>query len=138
MEIALVIGALAVGGFNLWTGCQIVFGHVVTYQLRIAYVAVLLVIAVVAARTTFWYEYFPDENTRIRGWPVPLVVFQRRSAEAPWLDYVGPTTLLGYPLNLAIFMVVPSALFMYWSNREKLLGARADAESTAPAADGGG
>lgn len=136
MGIAIVIGALAVGGFNLWAGCQMVFGRVASSQLRIAYVAVLFVTAVVAARTTFWYEYFPDENTRICGWPVPVVIFQRVGAEAPWLDYVGPTTLLGYPMNLAIFMFVPSALFVYWSHREKLLSARADTESIA-LADGG-
>lgn len=138
MGSAIVIGSLAVGGFNLWAGCQMVFGRVASSQLRIAYVAVLLLTAGVAARTTFWYEYFPDENTRICGWPVPIVIFQRVSAEAPWLDYVGPTTLLGYPMNLAIFMFVPSALFVYWSNRERRLCARAGAESIAPADGEGG
>ena len=82
------------------------------FGLRSAYVAVVITAAVAAWLTTFRYEYFSNENTRICGWPVPVVIFQRENAKAPWLDFVGATSPLAYPMNLAIFMVIPSAVFL--------------------------
>ena len=82
------------------------------FRLRAAYVAVLIIGAAAAWLTTFRYEYFLNENTRAWGWPVPIVIWQRDNAESPWLDFVGPTSILAYPMNLAIFMVIPSAVFL--------------------------
>jgi hypothetical protein len=62
--------------------------------------------------TTFHYGYMADPNTEVFGWPIPLAVFQRDSPTAPWLDYVGPISLLAYPMDLLIFLFVPSALVL--------------------------
>ena len=83
--------------------------------MRFAYLALLFGAAIAAAWTTFQYDYFPNENTRICGWPVPMVVFQRENAGAHWDDFVGPMTVLGYPVNLAIFMLTPSLIFLAYS-----------------------
>jgi hypothetical protein len=56
--------------------------------------------------STFQYEFFLNENTRVQGWPVPIIIFQRDNADAPWLDFVG------YPLNFCIFMLIPSVVFL--------------------------
>ena len=68
----------------------------------------LLGCGVAAYFTTFRYTYLIKANTRIHGWPVPIVIFQRTAAEEPWLDYVSSTSLLAYPLNLVLFMVLPA------------------------------
>lgn len=51
---------------------------------------------------TFHFVYMTNENTRVHGWPVPVVIFQRATPEGPWLDYVGATTMLGFPVNLVL------------------------------------
>jgi hypothetical protein len=131
MDIVIVIGTLAVFGFSAWIGCQILFDSGLEVRLRVAYAAVLIAAGVVAALTTFGYEYYSNANTRIRGWPVPMIILQRDSAEAPWLDFVGPTTLLGYPMNFAIFMVAPSVVFLGFLLWHKRIGFKRKAESGA-------
>ena|ERR1039457_6372688 len=84
------------------------------------YVAVLVLCAVVAFVTTFHYVYSPNENTRVYGWPVPRVVFQRDGPNAPWLDFVGPTIALAYPINLILYLCLPSLLMflvVFWKGR---------------------
>jgi hypothetical protein len=85
---------------------------------RIAYSAAVLAAGVVAALTSFQYEYFPNANTRICGWPVPTVIFQRENADAHWDDFVGPLTVLSYPLNLAIFLSLPSVAFLAFALKQ--------------------
>lgn len=58
--------------------------------------------------STYYYDYFPNENTHMHGWPVPYVVFQRDNSDSQWLDFVGPTTLLALPLNWLLFLLPPS------------------------------
>ena len=53
---------------------------------------------------TFHYVYSPNMNTQVHGWPVPVVVLQRDAPGEPWLDFVGPTTILGLPINLVLFL----------------------------------
>ena len=65
--------------------------------------------------TTYNYNYYANSNTRFHGWPIPTVVFQRDDAESPWLDFVGPTTFLAYPMNLILFLIVPSVALLAWS-----------------------
>lgn len=59
------------------------------------------------AMTNRRVEY--DENTYAYGWPVPRVVFQRESPEHQYLDYVGWTIILAYPLNYLIAIWIPVA-----------------------------
>ncbi|MEX2578822.1 MAG: hypothetical protein WD342_07170 [Verrucomicrobiales bacterium] len=79
------------------------------------YWLLVVVAAGVCVFTTFNYIYYTNSNTRFHGWPIPTVVFQRDDAESPWLDFVGPTAFLAYPMNLILFLVVPSVTLLAWS-----------------------
>lgn len=68
----------------------------------------LLAAAAGAGWLTFGYEYYSDADTRVVGWPLPSVIFHRREPDGPWLDYVGWTTLFGWPLHFLAVMFVPS------------------------------
>ena len=65
------------------------------------------------------YVYFSNDDTRVHGWPVPIVIFHRADSDSPWLDYVGFTILLGYPMNFVVFMAAPSLLLfaLVWRRR---------------------
>jgi hypothetical protein len=107
----LVLGLLVAIAVDLWA-VAVVVRRSTGKRLPYAYLTVLATAAVAAYLTTFQCQYFLNENTRVHGWPVPVVIFQRENAEAPWLDFVGPTTVLGYPLNLAVFMLAPSVVIL--------------------------
>lgn len=81
--------------------------HVGTVVRRCFIVAVVL--AVLGSYiTTFHYEHMPNADTRFLGWPVPRVIFQRRAPDGPWLDFVGITMVLAFPMNLILFLLLPS------------------------------
>ena len=65
--------------------------------------------------STFRYQYFSNPNTQVFGWPIPMVIWQRDTPQSPWLDFVGPTLILAYPLNLFVFYGL--ALLLLWSIR---------------------
>jgi len=46
-----------------------------------------------------------NENTYAFGWPIPRVVFQRDFPDGPWLDFIGWTLILAYPLNYLAILV---------------------------------
>jgi cytochrome bd-type quinol oxidase subunit 2 len=77
---------------------------------RRLYFATVVILCLIACWTTFGYESYWNENTRVVGWPVPMVIFQRDDANSPWLDYVGPTTVLALPMNAIIFLFAPSLI----------------------------
>jgi hypothetical protein len=109
----LVLAFLGVIAIEAWAFRAVVFGRSPGSRLLLyAYFWALAIAVVAASFSTFRYEYFKNENTRVCGWPVFIVIFQRDNADAPWLDFVGPTTLLGYPMNVALFMLIPSLLFL--------------------------
>jgi hypothetical protein len=116
----LVAAGLAVFAVNVWAVIVILVRRRSSSRMRFAYLAALVAAAVAAAWTTFHYDYFSNENTRICGWPVPVVIFQRENPDSHWDDFVGPMTILGYPINVAIFMLIPSGVFLacsYCSSR---------------------
>ena len=76
------------------------------------YIAALVLCAVVAYLTTFLYVYSPNENTRVCGWPIARMAYQRDGPGAPWLDYFGPTILFAYPMNLILYSSLPSLLIL--------------------------
>jgi hypothetical protein len=53
-----------------------------------------------------------NENTFAYGWPVPRVVFQRDAPDGPWLDFIGWTMFLAYPLNYLALVSIPALLSM--------------------------
>ena len=82
--------------------------------------AVIIVAAFVAAFfTTFYYDYYSNPNTRMFGWPIPRVVFQRTGPDAPWLDFVGWITFGAYPINSVLFLFVPSIIFLVLARRNR-------------------
>jgi len=76
---------------------------------------------------TFNFVYSLNSNTRIHGWPVPLVILQRDAPGEPWLDYIGNTLFFGFPINLLIFL--GSWLLIIWifnifiirTNKQKMI-----------------
>jgi len=83
--------------------------------LKNAYFVTLILSVFAAVYTTFFVEYNLDENTRVFGWPIMTVIFQRKSVNDPWLDFVGPTTILAYPMNVALFLFIPSIVVLVCS-----------------------
>jgi ribose/xylose/arabinose/galactoside ABC-type transport system permease subunit len=79
---------------------------------RNSFVVITLALSALAFWTTFHCERFVDANTRDIGWPIPCMVFQRKDAHSPWLDFVGPISVLAYPMNLTLFLIVPSLVFL--------------------------
>ena len=91
--------------------------------LRLSYGACATSAAVAAYFTTFHYVHYANENTRFHGWPVPTVIFQRENPSSPWLDFVGPTVVLAYPINVTLFAVLPSAVFLILRCQTRKTGA---------------
>lgn len=95
------------------------FGKVVSKRvspkLGLSYICFTVLAACAAAYTSFQYIYFTNPNTKFHGWPIPTVVFQRDDADSPWLDFICPMPYLSYPMNLILFLVIPSILLLVWS-----------------------
>jgi hypothetical protein len=82
-------------------------------KIRNLYLAFLCIAICAAFYSSYIYVYFSNPNTRFHGWPVPYVVFQRDDVNSPWLDFIGPP-FLSYPMNLILFLVLPSILLLVW------------------------
>lgn len=123
MAILLLLIFLAIVAVDIWAVVLVVVGHSVRKWLRRSYSLVVLL----AFIATFWmtssFSYYPNPNTHIYGWPIPRVVFQRDTPTSPWLDYVGPTIVLAYPMNFILFMFIPSVatiiLVLLWRRRDR-------------------
>ncbi|MBN1554420.1 MAG: hypothetical protein JXA11_06720 [Phycisphaerae bacterium] len=61
------------------------------------------------------YKAVWNENTYAIGWPIPVVVFQRPSPEDSYSDFVGPTIILAYPFNYALYTVFPDLIIMVFT-----------------------
>jgi hypothetical protein len=81
-------------------------------RLKSIYVAILVLCGVAAYLTTFLYVYSTNKNTRVCGWPIARMAYQRDGPDAPWLDYFGPTILFAYPMNLILYSSLPSLLIL--------------------------
>ena len=88
--------------------------------LRIVFAAIVVVIGVAAFWTTFRYSYYVNSNTKVCGWPIPIVVFQRDGPNAPWLDFIGWTVLGAYPVNFSLFLFIPSTVFVNLARRFRI------------------
>ena len=82
---------------------------------------------------TFHYVYSPNANTRIHGWPVPYIVFQRDAPGEPWLDFVGPTLLLAFPINLVLALGI--WFFVLWYLNALVTDLREGATQQPPPSD---
>lgn len=87
---------------------------------RLAYWNLIFVAFFLSGWSTYLYHYIATENIRVYGWPVPSVILERDGPDAPWLDFIGPTVILGWPMNFTLFAILPSAAvigFVWWRNR---------------------
>jgi hypothetical protein len=120
MDLVLLAALVTALCVTLWAAVAIQCSGV--RWLRIVDFVVSMGAAVAAYITTFQYEYFANANTRVCGWPVPYIVFQRDNADAPWLDFIGWTLAAAYPLNLLFYLFLPSVVMLvmhYWLRRRR-------------------
>ena len=116
MLAAIIVGfLLAVAAVIL--AATIAFTRRTAIWMRVFYFTCLSAAAIAAYFTTYHYTYCANANTRFYGWPIPTVVFQRDGPTSPWLDFVGPTIILAYPINLILFALLPSILVVVLSCR---------------------
>ena len=116
MAAVIIFGFLLAAMVIVWALVVAATGRL-TIWLRRLYFAFFGVANIAAYFTTFHYIYFANANTRFHGWPVPTVIFQRDGPDAPWLDFVGPTILLAYPMNLTLFAIIPSIVAVVLARR---------------------
>ena len=111
MFAVILIPLLVACGLVVWATYATIAGRVSTWS-RLLYLFALTGSIVAAYVTTFRYSYLANANTRYYGWPVPTVIFQRDGPNEPWLDYVGPTVILAYPMNLVLFAFIPATVVL--------------------------
>lgn len=112
MEALLWIFFLAMVAVDIWAAGAVVSGSATSRRLRSPYAVAALVALAAAVATTGFLSYYSNSNTHVYGWPIPRVIFQRDTATSPWLDYVGPTMVLAYPMNFIVYMFLPSIVFI--------------------------
>lgn len=110
--IALLIACLLVLVVEVWAWIAVFVSPRLPGWWRAVYLLCLAAAGLAAWRVTSSYTYYGGRNTRLVGWPIPRVIFQRRSADAPWEDFVGATVVLAYPMSFAAYIAVPSLLFL--------------------------
>jgi hypothetical protein len=103
---------LAMVVVDIWAAGAVISRSATSRCLRSSYTVVALVALAATVATTGFLSYFSNPNTHVYGWPIPRVIFQRETATSPWLDYVGPTLVLAYPMNFIIYMFLPSVVFI--------------------------
>ena len=108
----LLLVFLAIVAVDVWAAVAVMFRPCFGCWPIASYWIVVILALVATVLMTGYFSYYSNPNTHVFGWPIPQVVFQRDNADSPWLDYVGPTVVLAYPMNFVIYMFVPSAIFV--------------------------
>ena len=116
MAAVLILGFLGAAALVAWAFALSITGRGATC-LRVFYLAALFVAVIAAFLTTFHCKYYADVNTRFHGWPVPAIIFQRDGPDEPWHDFIGPTAILAFPMNLILFSLLPSVLMVGFRRR---------------------
>lgn len=112
MDIRYLLLFVTIVAVDLWAGASVMFKPGAGLWLRSLYWLAVLLALVAAIAMTGFFSYYSNPNTHVFGWPIPRVVFQRDTATSAWLDYVGPTIVLAYPMNFILYLFVPSVLFL--------------------------
>jgi len=73
----------------------------------------VLLSAVASYLLTYRYVYMTDIQTRVHGWPIPLIIWQQDET-GRWLDYVGITVIIAWPLNFIIVMIAFSLIWLIY------------------------
>lgn len=105
---------LVLAGLVIVAGAKVVSGRRVPPGARTIYWVSVMAVALVAYLMTFHFEYDAGEKRLVRGWPVAHVVFEKPDTAVHGEDFVGEITHLAYPVNLALFLLVPAAGLFLW------------------------
>ncbi len=123
MAILLLSIFLAIVAVDIWAVILVVVGRSVRRWFGFSYCVILLLAFIAAFLMTSLFSYYTNQNTHVFGWPVPRVVFQRDTPTSPWLDYIGPTIVLAYPMNFILYMFIPSVgviiSILLWRRRDR-------------------
>ena len=119
MAILLLIVFLAMVAVDIWATVIVIFLHRLSGWLRFSYFIITFLTLVTAVLMTSAFSYYANPNTHVFGWPVPQVIFQRDTPTSPWLDYVGPTVFLAYPMNFIVYLCIPSVAFIILAMRKR-------------------
>ena len=112
MVFLLILGFVAAFCVIAWSAVQVLIMARLGGWGVLIYWAILMATVIAAAWSTYFYDYYLDENTHVNGWPVPMVIFQRQTPDGPWLDFVGPITLFSGPMNFILYMILPAIVFL--------------------------
>jgi len=74
---------------------------------KIALTLVLIIALPINYYMTTSYKVQLDENTIGLGWPISRVFFQRSAPGEPYVDYIGLTFFLAYPMNYVLYTLLP-------------------------------
>lgn len=119
IAILLFVIFLVLVAVDSWAAIVVIFQHRLDGWPRSSYFIITLLAVVAAFVVTSFFSYYSNPNTHVFGWPVPRVIFQRDTPASPWLDYVGPTVLLAYPMNFVVYMSIPSIAFIVLALRRR-------------------
>lgn len=118
MAAAIILGFFLIAALVVWA-TKVALSERIPKRVRALHHCCFAAAAVAAWFTTFHYVYHSNANTRFHGWPFPHVIFQRDSPTSPWLDFVGPTTVLSFPMNFLLFVLIPSVVMLILANRSR-------------------
>jgi hypothetical protein len=137
MAILLLSIFLAIVAVDIWAALLVIFGRNVRRWLSRSYFIVVPLAFIAAFLVTSFFSYSSNPNPHVYGWPVPRVIFQRDTPTSPWLDYIGPTIVLAYPMNFILYMFVPSVaaivFILVWRRRDRKRRPNTGLEPTATA-----
>jgi hypothetical protein len=119
MAGSLIILFLAMVVIDIWAAIRVMFRPGLAGWLGVSYWVGVILALVATVWMTGFFSYYTNPNTHVFGWPIPRVIFQRDTPDSPWLDFIGPTIILAYPINLVVFLFVPSLICILLSRRQK-------------------
>ncbi len=119
MFALLLLVFLAIVAVDIWAAVAVMWRPGLGGWLRVSYWLVIVLALAGTIVMTGYFSYYADSNTRVFGWPIPRVIFQRDTPDAPWLDYIGPTIVLAYPLNFLLYIFFPSMVAVLLSRKRK-------------------
>lgn len=118
MDLLIILAVLAAAVIALWAVADACMPTTSGRVLGL-YLAAIAAAAAGSIWSTFFYVYARNENTRVHGWPVPTIIFQRDTPESEWLDFIGPTLILGLPMNFVAFLFLPSVTTIVVARRRR-------------------
>lgn len=114
LPLVLLLLFLAIAAVDVWATLA-VSQPGLSGWLRSSYWIIAFLALVATIGMTGFFSYYLNPNTRIVGWPIPSVVFERDTPTSAWWDFVGPLTLLAFPMNFILYMFIPSVVFLLLS-----------------------